>query len=82
MTGLQLTGAGIGFALFGIIGAISMASTAADPVSRAEDGLASAIGGIVFFVLVAGLSIWAIRLGLRRTARLAAAREYESDVSE
>lgn len=70
MTGAQLMTAGVGIAVFGLIGAVAMITSAFDPSTRAEDGVAGAIGGVVFYALVAAFGLWARALGSKRHRRL------------
>lgn len=69
MTGAELMGAGLGITIFGIIGVVAMTGTAFDPIERANGGVAQAIGGIIFYGLVAVFGGWARKLGARRKNR-------------
>jgi hypothetical protein len=69
MPGAQLVGSGLGITIVGIIGVAAMATTVFDPVERAEDGIAQAIGGVIFYALVAAFGVCARKLGAQRRLR-------------
>lgn len=69
MTGQQLRRAGIGIVVFGLLGVIVMTDVALDPAERAAQGTGSAIGGVLFYLVVTAFGVWSVRLGARRKAR-------------
>lgn len=75
MTGAQLMGSGLGITIVGIIGVVAMTTTVFDPVERAEDGIAQAIGGVIFYALVAAFGVWARKLGAQRRLRHSTAQD-------
>lgn len=82
MTGSQLKGAGVGVAVFGVIGVIVMSTTALVPVQREAEGLGNALGGVLLYGLVLAFGLWASKLGTRRRARLEAPHADIQDRSE
>lgn len=70
MTGGQLTGAGVGVSVFGIVGVISMLSELGGP-----RGVAYALSGAATYGLVVLFGIWAAFLGRRRKKKDSVARD-------
>lgn len=68
-------GAGLGSTIVGVVGVVAMTTTVFDPVARAEDGIAQAIGGVFFNALVAMFGVWARKLGTQRRLRHSLTRD-------
>lgn len=61
----KFTHGSIGFTIIGILGVITMTASALDPVSRASDGLANAVAGILFFLAIGVGGAWMSFLAMR-----------------